>query len=80
MALPLIATDVAGCREVVEDELNGYLCKPRDALDLANKMLKMIDLEPIKREQMGLKGREKIEREFDEKIVISEYHKALRLI
>jgi glycosyltransferase involved in cell wall biosynthesis len=80
MARPLIATDVAGCREVVEDEVNGYLCKPRDALDLANKMLKMIDLEPIQRKQMGIKGRKKIEREFDEKIVISKYHEAIRLI
>ena len=80
MARPLIATDVAGCREVVEDEVNGYLCKPRDALDLANKMLKMIDLEPIQRKQMGIKGRKKIEREFDEKIVILKYHEAIRLI
>lgn len=80
MERPLIATDVAGCREVVVDEVNGYLCKPRDALDLANKMLKMIDLEPKQRKQMGVNGRKKIEREFDEKIVISKYHEAIRLI
>ena len=44
------------------------------------KMLKMINLEPIQRKQMGINGRKKIEREFDEKIVISKYHEAIRLI
>lgn len=39
MARPLIATDVPGCREVVDNGVNGLLCKVRDAFDLAEKML-----------------------------------------
>jgi glycosyltransferase involved in cell wall biosynthesis len=80
MERPIIASDVAGCREVVEDEVNGYLCKAHDPVDLAKKMLRMIDLESSQRKQMGLRGRQKIGREFDEKIVIKKYHEAIGLI
>ena len=73
MAKPVIATDVAGCREVVDDEINGFLCEPYSPVDLADKMNKMIDLSPDKRELMGILGRLKIERELDEQIVIEKY-------
>ena len=70
MGRPIIATDVTGCREVVEHGVNGYLCKPRDASDLADKMKDMLKLSLHERTEMGLRGREKIEREFDEKIIV----------
>lgn len=73
MARPLITTDAVGCREVVDDGVNGYLCRPRDAEDLAEKMERMASLSPQERQWMGLKGREKMEREFDERIVIRRY-------
>ena len=38
MAKPIVASDVPGCREVVKDQINGLLCKPRSAEDLAGKM------------------------------------------
>jgi glycosyltransferase involved in cell wall biosynthesis len=77
---PLIATDVAGCRSVVEDMENGYLCRPRDAKDLAAKMCKMIELEPDERLSMGRYGRQKIEREYDQDIVIEAYRRAIEKI
>jgi len=70
---PIITTDAIGCREVVDDGLNGYLCKPRDASDLAEKMERFIALSSEQRAEMGRRGRAKIEREFDEKIVINKY-------
>jgi glycosyltransferase involved in cell wall biosynthesis len=70
---PIITTDAIGCREVVDHRVNGYLCKPRDALDLANMMEKMLLLTDEERSYMGRKGREKVEREFDEKTVIKKY-------
>ena len=77
MGRPIIATNVVGCREVVDDGINGYLCRPRSSLDLAEKMEWMIDLSPNKRKEMGKKGREKMEREFDENIVIRKYLNAI---
>jgi glycosyltransferase involved in cell wall biosynthesis len=70
---PIITTDTVGCREVVDDGLNGFLCKPRDVPDLAEKMLRFISLNEEQRAEMGRLGRAKIERQFDEKIVIHKY-------
>ena len=70
MGRPIIATDVTGCREVVDHGVNGYLCKARDANDLAEKMKDMIKLSRNERQEMGLRGRKKMEREFDEKIIV----------
>ena len=70
MGRPLIATDVTGCREVAEHGVNGYLCKARDANDLAQKMRDMIMLSIDERRDMGLRSRRKMEEDFDEKMVV----------
>jgi len=73
MARPIITTNAVGCREVVDDGVNGYLCQVRSAHDLAAKMTKMLSLSASQRTEMGLRGREKVESEFDERIVIGKY-------
>lgn len=73
MGRPIITTNAIGCREVVDDGINGYLCKIRDPKDLADKMELMLTLSPEQREAMGLQGRKKMESEFDETIVIEKY-------
>ena len=70
MGRPIIATDVTGCREVVEHGVNGYLCKEKDANDLAEKMRDVIKLSCHDRKKMGLKGRKKMEDNFNEKIIV----------
>ena len=77
MACPIITTDAVGCREVVDDGVNGYLCKVRDARDLAEKMEQMLSLSPEHRAEMGLRGRTKMVAEFDEQIVIRKYLAAI---
>lgn len=77
MARPIITTDAVGCREVVDDGINGYLCNVRDADDLAKKMEQMLALSPEQRKAMGLRGRAKMEAEFDEQIVINRYLTAI---
>ena len=78
MGRPLITTDAVGCREVVEDGVNGLLCRVRDADDVADKMEQMIALSADERTEMGRRGREKVEREFDERFVIEAYLRAIR--
>jgi len=73
MSKPIIATNVEGCRDVVDNGVNGYLCNVRDAYDLARKMKTMLNMDFKAIKQMGLKGREKMENEFDERIVIDRY-------
>ena len=78
MAKPIIATDAVGCREVVEDGVNGFLANVRDSVDLAEKMERMLSLPRQNRVEMGRRGREKVIREFDEKIVIESYLAEIR--
>lgn len=73
MGRPIIATDAVGCREVVDDGKNGFLCKVRDVEDLAAKMEQMLSLTHEQRVEMGGHGRKKMEAEFDEQIVIRRY-------
>jgi len=80
MARPIITTDAVGCREVVDDGVNGFLCRSRDAADLAEKMAQMVAMNRELRETMGLRGREKVEREFDEKIVINKYLQTINTV
>lgn len=70
---PIITTNIIGCRDVVVDGLNGYLCKSENVRDLAKKMESFIKLSHLKRIEMGRQGRKKIELEFDEKIIIKKY-------
>jgi len=73
MAKPLITTDAPGCRDTLDDGVTGFLSRVRDADDLADKMLQMIEMETDHIDAMGLRGREKMMREFDEQIVINRY-------
>jgi glycosyltransferase involved in cell wall biosynthesis len=58
-ARPLVATDIAGCREVVQDGRNGYLVPPNDPGALAAALEKLVT-DPARRRAMGEAGREKI--------------------
>jgi len=80
MEKPIIATNVPGCKEVVDNGVNGFLCEVKSAGDLADKMKMMIDLSEEERVAMGIAGREKVMKEFDEKIVIDKYFKSIREI
>ncbi len=73
MAKPIITTDAPGCRDTVDDGVTGFLCRLRDVGDLADKMLRMIEMDRDHFAAMGQRGREKMMREFDEQIVINRY-------
>ncbi len=75
MAKPIVTTNVPGCKDVVDNGLNGFLCRVKDAEDLARKMSDMIELTEEDRRQMGQRGREKVLKEFSEDIIIQKYYK-----
>lgn len=70
---PIIATNVPGCNNVVENKVNGLLCELKDSNDLADKMREMSVLSDETLAQMGIEGRKKMEAEFDENRVIEKY-------
>jgi glycosyltransferase involved in cell wall biosynthesis len=70
---PIVTTDAVGCRDAVDDNVTGLLCRVADAADLARKLLQMIEMHPLDRSKMATAGRKKMELEFDERIVINRY-------
>jgi glycosyltransferase involved in cell wall biosynthesis len=66
-----------GCKDVVDDGENEMLCEVKNPIDLASKMKEMLMLTEDQRKLMGQKGRLKMEKEYDEKIVIQKYLQAI---
>ncbi|EGQ8605204.1 glycosyltransferase [Vibrio parahaemolyticus] len=73
MGKPIVTTDNVGCRETVDDGVNGYLCAPRSTESLIEKLDLVINLTHQERLTMGQFSRQKVEREFDEQLVIQKY-------
>jgi glycosyltransferase involved in cell wall biosynthesis len=69
--LPIVTTDVPGCREAVRDGENGLVVPPRATASLASALHKLI-LDPEMRARMGNRSRERAEEEFSEDRVIAE--------
>jgi glycosyltransferase involved in cell wall biosynthesis len=61
--LPIVSTATAGCPEVVEDSITGFLV-PNDAEIFANRMIDLL-AHPEKRREMGIRGRDRVRKLFD---------------
>ena len=73
----LIASDSAGCRDTVDDQVSGFLCKAKDVDSLVDCMEKIINMTDGERRKMGMAGREKMKKEFDINYIIKHYQTAL---
>jgi glycosyltransferase involved in cell wall biosynthesis len=60
MCKALIAADTAGCRTLIEEGVNGYLCREKDGADLAKKMAAYYHLPAAAKRQMGVSARAKV--------------------
>lgn len=69
MNLPVITTNVPGCKDVVDDEYNGFLCKLKSANSLKNAIFRIISLTDKERLDFGANGRKKIINKFSSVIV-----------
>lgn len=77
---PIITTNRSGCKEIVDDGINGYVVEQQNSRDLIEKVEKFLALTSEEKRQMGLIGRAKVEREFDRQIVINEYIEVIRTL
>jgi glycosyltransferase involved in cell wall biosynthesis len=77
MGRPLIATDVPGCRDVVDEGVNGFLCESRNPVSLADAMWRLGSLPEQQRSSMGAAARRKVQEQFSEALVIRAYLNAL---
>lgn len=70
---PILASDVAGCRETVQPGISGILFEPEDAQALIQAVKTILGYTESERRQMGIKGREYVESAFDREKVIGAY-------
>lgn len=70
---PIVTTNVPGCKDVIEDGSNGFICEAKDVHSLTNAMAKMLKLDPESLLEMGQNGRKLAEDRFDERIVVEKY-------
>ncbi len=68
--LPIVTTDAPGCREIVQDGVNGFLVPVGDGVALASAIRKLV-LDPGIAVRMGAAGRQKVLAQFDERIVFT---------
>ncbi len=66
--LPIVTTDSPGCRDIVDDGVNGFLVSVRDSGALVEALRKILD-DPLLASEMGKAGRGKVLAEFDEQLV-----------
>lgn len=73
MGKALIATNVPGCKHVVLDGKNGFLCKLKNPKDLAAKMQLYLSLSGAEKSEMSENARQSIVDRFDQNLVIEQY-------
>ncbi|WP_201353791.1 glycosyltransferase family 4 protein [Hydrogenimonas urashimensis] len=73
MGKPIITTDNIGCKDVVDDNINGFKCPIKNVHCLVEAMSKIVEMSAEERFKMGISGRKKMEKEFDEKLIIDRY-------
>ncbi len=80
MGRPLIATNIAGCKELITNNETGYICEPKNVNDLVDKMECLILLSDEALAEMGHKSREKMIDEFSIQNILPIYKKAVKQI
>lgn len=73
MGKPIITTNIPGCRETVDDEVNGFLVAVREADSLAEAMIRFIELPKEKKIAMAEASHRKAIKEFDVNNVLVKY-------
>lgn len=77
---PIIASNINGCKEAIDNGINGFLCEVNNSDDLVEKVETFINLPHKNKLEMGVSARRKMETEFDRKIVINSYLEEIRKI
>ncbi len=73
MGRPAITYNMPGCRDAVSDGVTGWVCRPGDVDHLSEAISSMSDATDERLREMGQQARRKMEQEFDEEVVLSEY-------
>lgn len=75
-----LASNINGSKDVIEEGNTGFVFETKSATDLTVKVKKILKMDYEAKKRMGVKAREKIEREFDRKNVINAYINEIKKI
>ncbi|MDD3462296.1 MAG: glycosyltransferase family 4 protein [Sulfurospirillaceae bacterium] len=78
MGKPLIATNVPGCKDIVKEGYNGFLCEVKNSISLADRMEKMINLDQTTLRKLGENAHLFMKEHFDERKVIAIYKEKIK--
>lgn len=76
-ARPIITTNRSGCREIVDDGINGFIVEQQNSEDVISKIRKFLSLSFEEKRNMGLAARKKVEKQFDRNIIVKAYLEAI---
>ncbi len=74
---PLITTNIPGCREAVQDGVNGFLCDVKDSGSLYIAIIKLINTFQDKRKSMGIQSRKLVTERFNRREIVKLYLREL---
>lgn len=72
MEIPVITSDIPGCREAVEDERTGYLCKVGDSEMLYQRMKRIVEMDNRELVEMGKRARKRMRQLFDKTKIVEQ--------
>lgn len=75
---PLLASNIHGCKEIIDENKNGFLFEPKNSKSIVDAVEKFIKLPYSNKIAMGSYSRKKVEKEFDRNIVIEKYLKTIK--
>lgn len=73
----LIASDINGCKEIIDNQVNGFLVNKEDKKDLVIKIEHYINLSDTQKKEMGFSSRVKVEKEFNRNIIVKRYRQVI---
>lgn len=78
MGIPVVGTNTPGCKDIVIEGENGFLCQEKNAPHLAKVLIKIMHLSKTERHLLGGRGREIVKASFREEIIIDSYLEFLK--
>ncbi len=79
MQVPVITSNNIGCKEVVKDGYNGFICEINNAAALSEKMELMLQMKNNQLTEMGINGRKLVFERFNINLITAEYNKFLQI-
>ena len=77
MGRPLVASNVPGCKEVIKNNITGYLCKPKNYKSLMHFMKKIVNSNNPKLSKMGIRGHKYVVDNYSDKKIIEKFYRLI---